>query len=335
MKGTAGLMNTFSPLWPRQSRRLGPILVTDTFVQQVEDIYKEFTPQDHEYPTLGVVIQGAPIFIRCVRIPDVAIDRHQVTDYMRMDHPEAQRVWKQQLISHGGKVRFSTTHIHPMNLPALSGYDKQQFEAVRTAPNTLNPYESDHPMPVILINLNEGALELLGFWVYHAKAIKVEVVQLPDNDERVVEAFERAEALPFFSTEARIAESANNSVRKGWTVEMGCHRRTGQKVLRAVRVDGAKVMLRFAPGVPFGLTDTQIEAGKVSLASYVDWSRLLDDLARLQQAGIPADVVVQPTTHQAEDGTESEQQPHVPLTLGAEGATQANPEQTYRTHMVA
>lgn len=272
-------MNTLTRLWPPPQSQMPPILVTDTFSQQVDEIYGAFTPQDDEYPTLGVVIEGTSTFIRCIRMPDVAIERHQTTDFMQMDHPDAQRVWKQQLVAHGGKVRFSTTHIHPMNLPRLSGYDERQFENVRTAPNSLNPHEGNHPIPVILINLKNGALELLGFWVQNAQSTPVPVIQIPDNDERVVQAFERAKTLAYFSAEARIAEIANASVRKSWAVDMACHKRTGQKVLRATRTDGAKVMMKFTAGAPFGMTHDAIESGKVTMAAYIDWSRLLDDLA--------------------------------------------------------
>ncbi len=258
-----------------------PICVTEKFCQDIQDIYGQFTPSDNEYPAMGITIQGAPIFVECLRFPDCAVTRRSMTDAVERSHPDVGEQWQNTLAGHDGKCRSSTVHIHQMNYPGLSGTDIGNFDFLRTNPDDPSTYATGSPYPVILVNLNaQGALELLGFWIMDGRATEVKVNTVPDDATEVIEAWNKAESLPFFSREFQIARNIDQMVCKGWNVELGAHPVSGEKAIRAKHRDGSKVLLKFTPTAPFALEITGA-ASELQIEAYMDWSRLLNDISSL------------------------------------------------------
>lgn len=255
------------------------IYVTETFVRDITDIYGEFTPSDDEYPAMGITVQGAPVFVKCLRFPDCSVTRHRVTDAVERSHPEVSRLWNAVLKEHNGKCRSSTVHIHPMGLDRLSGTDIGNYESLRTNPDDPSTFPTGCPYPVILVNLLPSRkLELVGFWVMDGQACRVDVVQVPDESAVVSEAWEKSEQMPFFTGESGITRRIDRMVSKTWSVELGLNPGTGEKAIKARRDDGIRILIRFDPESPLGLTVAGIEEGDFRAEYYVDWTRMFNDL---------------------------------------------------------
>jgi len=256
-----------------------PIMVTESCVNDIHRIYGSFTHADSEYPTIGITIEGAPIFVQCVRLPDSAVVRASVTDRIIGDSAEANAVWQGKLVEFDGRCRRSSIHIHPMDLGTLSGVDIRNYETLRTHPDDPSTLGRNQPYPVILVNLKRARrLELLGFWVMDGQAHNTQVKTIKDDAAVVREAWAKARKMPFFSAEGRLARRINEIVGKGWNVELGVNSETNAKALRARRDDGKRVLLRFSPRDSFGLGLGADAAGGRGLEEYVDWTRFLNDL---------------------------------------------------------
>ena len=263
----------------------GPIYVTEKFKRDIVRIYGRFTSTDNEYPAMGITIQGAPIFVECVRFPDCAVVRRRFTDEVRREDPAVGRLWESKLRQYSGKCRTSTVHIHPMNLAHLSGTDISNFDSLRTNPNDPSTFGRSHPYPVILINLNAGrTLSILGFWVKNGRADKVEVVALPDDSTEVVTAWREARRMPFFSEEASITQQINQLVSKEWVVELGHNSKNGKNAIKAVRSDGERVMVLFENDSPLGLQARGTKIKRFAFENYVDWTRMFNDLIKEERA---------------------------------------------------
>ncbi len=261
--------------------KTGPIFVTDTFVKNISEIYGMFSHGDDEYPAMGITIQGAPVFVECNRFPNCAVVRRRCTDEVKREHPAVGALWQRKLSEYDGKCRTSTVHIHPMNLPGLSGTDIANFDSLRLNPDDPSTFEGTHPYPVILVNLAGGGnLELIGFWVSGGTANRVSVEPVSDDSEVIKKAWKRARKMPYFSREGYIVRRINQRVGKDWEVELGVHPRTGAKAIKATRNDGEKVLVRFNSETPLGLSLGGAAQGRFCFEDYFDWTRLFDDLAR-------------------------------------------------------
>ncbi len=257
-----------------------PIFVTDGFVHDVAEIYGRFTPQDNEYPSMGITIQGAAIFVECLRFPAEAVIRHPASDQVLRDRPDVAARWRGKLIEHEGRCRSSTVHIHPMNQPHLSAVDIANFDALRRNPDDPSTFGTHASYPVILVNLLEtGRFELLGFWVDEAGARQTEVRQISDEADLVRKAWRRAVPMPYFSNEGALVRRVNGLCGKAWRVELGVHAASGEMALRARRTDGRCLLLRFdATRAPFGIASDP-DHTPIPLEHYVDWTRLFEDHA--------------------------------------------------------
>ena len=162
-----------------------------------------------------------------------------------------------------------------MGLASLSHTDIRNFDGLRTNPTDPSPYPDENPYPVILVNLNQGSLELLGFWVTDGRAFRVPVQAILDDSAIVCNAWEKAQPLPEFTDESRAVDHINRMVSKEWKVEFGINLKTGEKAIKAIRDDGAKVLIRFTPQTPFGLTVGE----SVQVERFVDWTRMFNALA--------------------------------------------------------
>ena len=251
------------------------LYVTEQFVRNIVAIYGEFTASDDEYPAMGITIQGAPVFVECVRFPDIAVIRRKTTDEVKRTHPDVAQLWQDKLTEYGGRCRSSTVHIHPMGLDRLSSTDIRNFDGLRTNPDDPSTYPNGTPYPVILVNLNQGSLELLGFWVTDGRAFRVPVQAILDDSAIASNAWEKAQPLPEFTDESQAVDHINRLVSKAWKVEFGVNSKTGKKAIKAVRDDGAKVLIRFTPKTPFGLDVGE----EVNIAQFMDWTRMLNALA--------------------------------------------------------
>ena len=261
-----------------------PIRVTGTFVKDISEIYGSFSALDNEYPAMGITIQGAPIFVQCVRFPDCSVVRHRATDEVWREHPAVGALWQDRLRQYDGKCRTSTVHIHPMNYPSLSGTDVSNFDSLRQNPDDPSTFDGEYPYPVVLINLSgAGRLELLGFWVHDGRAYPVEVVPVRDNAVIVRQAWREAKKMPYFSAEGDVARRINQRVSKEWEVELGVNSRTGDKAIKARRSDGKKVLVRFNSETPLGLSVGGTAPRGFCFENYVDWTHLFDDLAGGQE----------------------------------------------------
>jgi len=259
------------------------IYVTETFAKNISDIYGSFSARDDEYPSMGITIQGAPIFVECIRFPDCAVVRRRVTDEVKREHPAVGSLWQDKLRQYDGKCRTSTVHIHPMNFPSLSGTDISNFDSLRRNPDDPSTFNGNHPYPVILVNLNSmGNLEMLGFWVSDGQTHRVEVEPVRDDAAIVQDAWDRAEKMPYFMAEGDIARRINRRVSKEWEVELGVNRRTGSKAIKARRSDGKKVLIRFDTDTPLGLSVGGTAPRGFCFEEYIDWTRMLNDLAQRQ-----------------------------------------------------
>lgn len=262
-----------------------PIYVTETFVKNIADIYGNFSANDDEFPTMGITIQGAPIFVECLRIPDAAVVCRRSTDEVIGDYPALSALWEHTLRRHGGKCRKSSVHIHPMNLPSLSGTDVRNFDALRQNADDPSTYPTGLPYPVILVNLNsQRRLDLLGFWVVNRKAYNVDVEPVPNDSLIVLKAWRNAQPLPFFSEEGNIARRINRLISKDWEVELGVNAQTGAKAMKAQRADGCRVLIRFDSETPLGLTTGGSAPRNFCFEEYFDWTRMLNDLAQSQES---------------------------------------------------
>lgn len=269
-----------------------PIYVTETFVKNITEIYGDFTHNDDEYPTMGITIQGTPVFVECVRFPDCAVIRRRYSDEVKREHPAVGALWQEKLRQYEGKCRTSTVHPHPMNLPFLSGTDIANFDSLRLNPDDPSTFDGEHPYPVILINITAaGKLEMLGFWVTDGRAYKVDVKPVRDDSQLVKQAWQRAEKMPFFTEEAEMARRINRCVSKEWEIVLGVNRRTGGKAIKAVRSDGKKVLVRFNSETPLGLSVGGAAPHGFCFETYFDWTRMFNDLAdREEQNSAPAEV---------------------------------------------
>lgn len=256
------------------------IFVTENFVKNISEIYGSFSPKDDEYPAMGITIQGAPVFVECLRFPDCAVVRRRATDEVKREHPAVGAIWQEKLREHDGKCRTSTVHIHPMNFPSLSGTDISNFDSLRLNPDDPSTFDGEHPYPVVLINLTgSGKLEMLGFWVSDGRAHQVDVQPIRDDSSVVKQAWRRAKKMPFFTEEGNIARRINQRVSKDWNVELGINPRTGDKAIKALRRDGKKVLVRFNSETPLGLSVGGATPRGFCFEDYFDWTRLFDDLA--------------------------------------------------------
>ena len=251
------------------------LYVTEQFVRDILDIYGEFTASDDEYPAMGITIQGAPVFVECVRFPDIAVIRRKTTDEVKRAHPDVTQLWQDKLTEYGGRCRTSTVHIHPMGLDRLSSTDIRNFDGLRTNPDDPSTYPNGEPYPIILVNLNQGSLELLGFWVTDGRAFQVPVIAVLDDSAVISNAWKKAQPMPSFTEECQMADQINRLVSKAWQVEFGINPKTGENAIKAARDDGAKVLIRFNHRAPLGL-DVREE---VAIAQFVDWTRMLNALA--------------------------------------------------------
>jgi len=183
------------------------IYVTEQFVRDILDIYGRFAASDDEYPAMGITIQGAPVFVECVRFPDTAVIRRKTTDEVKRSHPDVARLWVNKQAEYGGRCRTSTVHIHPMGLSALSSTDIRNFDGLRTNPNDPSTYPTGSPYPIILVNLNRGSLELLGFWITDGRAFQVPVQTVLDDSAIVSNSWKKAQPMPPFMRTIRTIES--------------------------------------------------------------------------------------------------------------------------------
>ena len=262
------------------------IYVTEQFKKEIEEIYGSFSRSDDEYPAMGITIQGAPIFVECVQFPDCAVTRRRMTDEVKREHPAVGELWQNKLRQYDGKCRTSTVHIHPMNFPSLSGTDISNFDSLRRNPDDPSTFNGKHPYPVVLVNLNaEGTLDLLGFWVTDGQAHQVNVELLKDKSPIVDKAWSNAEKMAFFSDEGNVARRINRLVSKDWDVELGENRRTGAKALKAKHANGQKVLVKFNTDTPLGLSAKGGNAKAFHFEEYVDWTRIFNDLAVLNETG--------------------------------------------------
>ena len=257
------------------------IYVTEAFAKNISDIYGSFSPRDDEYPTMGITIQGAPIFVECIRFPDCAVVRRRATDEVKREHPAVASLWQEKLRQYDGKCRTSTVHIHPMNFPSLSGTDISNFDSLRRNPDDPSTFNGNHPYPVILVNLNSmGNLEMLGFWVSDDQAHRVEVQPVRDDAAIVQDAWDGAEKMPYFTAEGDIARRINRRVSKEWKVELGVNPSTGAKAIKARRSDGKRVLIRFDTDTPLGLSIGGTPPRGFYFEEYIEWTRMLNDLAQ-------------------------------------------------------
>lgn len=256
-----------------------PLMVTDTFVRQTEEIYGGFVASDLEYPAMGVTIEGAAIFVECLPYPNAAIVRRQMTDEVHGDHPELVALWNKTLLRHNGKCRYCSVHIHPMDLPCPSAVDIANYERVRTDQRAPNTFAAHEPFPFILINLHDGALQLLGFVVEDGACRPATVERVRDDDARVVAAWERATPLPYFRPEAKIADYIQSLVKPVWAVRFGAKPGEEHTAVLAEHQDGRRVIVRFDPLSPLGLGHDLLDSRAVQIERYVDWRSLLGDLA--------------------------------------------------------
>ncbi|RME44505.1 MAG: hypothetical protein D6795_17835, partial [Deltaproteobacteria bacterium] len=261
------------------------IYVTDRFLRDLWEIYGEFTPNDSEYPTMGITIAGAPIFVACERYPDRAVVRRPATDEVRREDPLVMDRWREILDRYEGKCRLSTVHIHPMNHPRLSWRDIQNFDGLRQHPDDPSTFPPDHPYPVLLVNLNRHQLELLGFWVFEGRAWEAEVERISEEDWRVKEAWRRAKPISYGSREEEVVQAMAQRLGPAWRVELAVNRKTGGRAIRAKHREGDRVILPYDPRRPLGLGEAILWSGggekktqHFLLEEYVDWQRLFDDL---------------------------------------------------------
>ncbi|MBN2374487.1 hypothetical protein JXL19_11940 [bacterium] len=255
------------------------IFVTDTFVKNISEIYGSFKPNDDEYPAMGITIQGAPIFVECVRFPDCAVERHRATDKVEREHPAVGELWQKMLCRYEGKCRTSTVHIHPMNLPSLSSTDISNFDSLRLNPNDPSTFDSDHPYPVILVNLDSGGkLDMKGFWVIDGTAHRVELQSIRDDAPIIKKAWRSAEKMPYFTKEGDVARRINQLVSKEWQVELGVNPKTGAKAIKAQRSDGKKALICFNSDNHLGLSFGGGAVRRFCLEEYIDWTRIFNDI---------------------------------------------------------
>jgi hypothetical protein len=286
-----------------------PIFVTDTFAKNISEIYGSFKPHDDEYPAMGITIQGAPIFVECVRFPDCAVERHRATDKVEREHPAVGELWQKMLCRYEGRCRTSTVHIHPMNLPFLSSTDISNFDSLRLNPDDPSTFDSDHPYPVILVNLDSGGkLDLKGFWVVDGNAHCVELQSIHDDAPIVKNAWRSAEKTPYFTKEGSITRRINQLVSKEWQVELGVNPLTGAKAIKAQRSDGKKVLIRFNSDNPFGLSHVGAAVRRLCLEEYIDWTRVFNDLA-CNEGGLVSDEASHRSVDSCyDDGSQEEEQ---------------------------
>jgi len=162
-----------------------------------------------------------------------------------------------------------------MGLSALSSTDIRNFDALCTNPDDPSTYPTGDPYPIILVNLNRGSLELLGFWIMDGRAFQVPVQTVLDDSAIVSNSWRKAQPMPSFTEEGQMVDKINQMVSKAWQVEFGINSKTGEKAIKAVRNDGAKVLIRFNTQVPFGLA----VSGETAIAQFVDWTRMFNTLA--------------------------------------------------------
>ncbi len=261
------------------------ICVTETFVRNIHDIYGTFRADDDEYPAMGITIQGAPVFVECVRFPDCAVLRRRASDEVQREHPAVASLWRDKLCQYEGKCRTSTVHIHPMNLGSLSAVDIGNFDSLRQNPDDPSTFPTFRPYPVILVNLSaRGELEILGFWVDDGRAHATEVQHIADDDALLAKAWESAERVPYFSAEGEMVRRIERRVSKQWTVELGVHARTAARAIKAIRDDGTRVLVRFDRDMPLGLSAGRHVRSDFRFENYVDWTRMFDDLAVQDEA---------------------------------------------------
>ena len=260
-----------------------PIYITETFVKDISEIYGSFSPNDDEYPAMWITIEGAPIFVECVRFPDCAIDRNRMTDGARRGHPAVGELWQDKLSQYKGKCRTSTVHIHPMNFPSLSVTDVSNFDSLRQNPDDSSTFGGKHPFPVILVNLlSRGKFEILGFWVTDGRAFRVKVKPVSDNADIVKKALCDAEKMPYFTEYGEITRRIDRRVSKEWDVELGVNSHTGAKAIMAQRSDGKKVLICFDADAPFRQSVGGAASRGFCFDEYVDWTRLFNDLTKIQ-----------------------------------------------------
>ena len=266
--------------FPQQS-----ILVTEKCVENILEIYGKFTASDDEYPAMGITIQGSPIFVECVHFPKTAVTRRKTSDMVERGHPDATVLWRSKLDEYRGECRTSTVHIHPMNLPALSSTDIQNFDSLRTNPDDPSTLPNGYPYPVLLVNLNSsGSLELLGFWIMNGRSYRTKVKMIRDDDPVVSRAWEHAEAMPFYSKECSITQRIDRSVSKTWSVELGINPVTQEKAIKAIRQDGKKVLIQFSQNAPLGLCVGPIDSDTFHIEEFVDWTRMLNTLVQKNES---------------------------------------------------
>jgi len=262
----------------------GAIYVTESFVNDINKIYGNFTPRDNEYPALGVTIAEAPIFVECLKYPDEAIIRRRMTDEVIGSHPSIVSMWNTILEKYQGRCRYTSVHIHPMDLPRPSSVDINNYERVRRDTSAFNTFEGDKPFPFILINLHGGKLQLLGFWVMNGECYKCEIIDLADHHAKVKSAWETAPPLAYYSEESKCVRKVQNSISSKWTVSLAVRNGTNEKAMKVNDDQGNRFILGFDKNKVLGLSNPFLNNGKIIIEEFINWEILFDELADATKA---------------------------------------------------
>lgn len=265
------------------AKRPKTIFITEQFYENVHTIYSDFTRSDHEYPAMGITIHNSAIFVECVTFPDEIVVRRPTTDEVKRSHPAFDALWKEKLEQYQYKCRTSTVHIHPMNFANLSSTDIRNFDRLRLHPDDPSTFSSEHPYPVILINLNAHLkIDILGFWVINGDAVQAPVVKIPNNHAMIESAWQRADALPE-PWEDNLIEVIQSQVAGRYQVDLGINTVTGERALKVEsqcdtqlsHVKNQRCLLRFDGEQSLSLRGKN---GVVRVEQHVDWLGLFDEL---------------------------------------------------------
>ncbi len=252
-----------------------PLILTESFVEDINSIYGDFTSNDNEYPAMGITIANSPVFVECAKFEESSITRAYATDKVNKNTSGNKKIWNEKLVEFDGKCRLSTVHVHPMNLNQLSSIDISNFDSLRTSHDEPTTYETNMPYPVILINLlNSGKLEILGFWIMDGKSFPTKTKIVSDNSAVVAEALKNAPQLPYFSEAYKAVQKINKMVSKDWVIELGYNQRSNTNAIKASN-GKEQLIIKFNQSL-FGI---EID----NLHKYVDWTRLLNDKVSLKK----------------------------------------------------
>jgi hypothetical protein len=259
----------------------GQIYYTSSFKKDVHRIYGEFNYADDGYSALGITIQGAPVFVECIPFSEEVAVCNRMAENINIVHPAVSELFHRTLVRYDGLCRCTSIKIHPMTSAFPSNVDVVNYEVLRTNLAAPKTYDNDHPLPFLWVNIHNGKVQILGYWVFEGRCYIAETICVQDDDRRVKQAWLDAKPWVSFSEEAKFVEMVRQNLSETWKVELRQEPDGSGKTMLVRDSRLNTLQLKFDQKKVLGLSHLNFAEGQICFEDYVDWEALFKDMIAL------------------------------------------------------